>query len=169
MLKLQRALKDHLLQQAQCLLPEDQQCPQASRKREKRIGQLLSQTVNLIWSEAIKKLKFKDSLPYLDSGCSIRAGQQTLSRPDEPSPWLGGFEAAFVSHVLSSRGTGISDFYHFNFQSAEAYQTDTYHKDENPSVRWGHPWKPQPLGFAESCAKCCVFTFLSIMVESQSG
>nr|XP_021482917.1 probable inactive 1-aminocyclopropane-1-carboxylate synthase-like protein 2 [Meriones unguiculatus] len=134
MLKLQRALADHLLQQAQCLSPEDQQCPQASWKQEKRIGYLLSQTVNLIWSEAIKKLKFKEFLPHLDSGRGNKAGQQTLSvRPDEPSPWLGGFETAFVSHVLSSRGTGISDFYHFNFQSSEGHQTDEYHKDENPS------------------------------------
>ncbi|CAO2579789.1 1-aminocyclopropane-1-carboxylate synthase-like protein 1 [Lemmus lemmus] len=121
-------------QRVQSLSPEDQQSPQASWKWIKRIGFLMTQMANLIWAEATKELKFKEPFPRSDPRCDIKAGQQALSswQPDQPGPRLGGFEAAFVSQVLSRRGTGIYDLYCAHFQSYEAYQRDKYHKEKNP-------------------------------------
>lgn len=118
----------------------------------------MSWMANLIRAEATKELKFKEPLPHSDPRCDIKAGQQALPswQPDQPGPRLGGFEAAFVSQVLSRRGTGIYDLYCASFQSYEAYQRDKYHKEENPTVRCGHPWEPQSLEFTESCAKYCM-------------
>lgn len=122
-LKLQQVLMDHCLQLTsqwvQNLSPEDQYSTQASQKWEKRMGYLLSQAVNLIWSGATKKLKFKEPLPLLDSRCDIKTGQQAPSswQPVQPGSRLGGFEAAFVSHVLSKRGTGTYGLYRANVQS----------------------------------------------------
>ncbi|KAK7828963.1 hypothetical protein U0070_002193 [Myodes glareolus] len=138
-LELQRVLMDHFFrmtsQRVQSLSPEDQQRPQGSWKWIKRMGSLMSRMANLIWAEATKELKFKEPLPRSDPRCDIKAGQQALSswQPDQPGPRLGGFEAAFVSHVLSRRGTGICDLYRANFQSYEAYQRDKYHKEKNPT------------------------------------
>lgn len=101
------------------------------------MGNLLSQIVNLIWSNTMKKLKFKVPPPCPDSRCAIKAGHQALPpwQTSQPRPMLGGFEAALDSCTLSKRGTRICEFYHLSFQSDEAYQTNKYHKDENPSVR----------------------------------
>ncbi|XP_075819782.1 putative inactive 1-aminocyclopropane-1-carboxylate synthase-like protein 2 [Microtus pennsylvanicus] len=138
MLKLQQVLMDHFFQttsqRVQSLSPEDQQSPQTSWKWIKRMGFLMSRMANLIRAEATKELKFKEPLPHSDPRCDIKAGQQALPswQPDQPSPRLGGFEAAFVSQVLSRRGIGIYDLYCASFQSYEAYQRDKYHKEENP-------------------------------------
>ncbi|KAL1786187.1 exostosin-2 isoform X1 [Sigmodon hispidus] len=133
MVNLQQVLVDHFLQltnqEVQSLSSKDKQCKQASQKREKRMGSLLVQMVNLIWSEAAKNLKFKEPIPYSDFICDTKAEQQV---PDQTGPCQGGFEDASISHVLSKRGTDISNFYHTNFQSYDAYQRDKYHIDENP-------------------------------------
>lgn len=141
MLKFQHVIRNQFLQQIsqqmQCVPPGDQQCTQTSRKR-KKMGYLLSQMVNFLWSNTVKKLKFKVPLPCLDSGCGIKVGHQTLSpwQTGQSRPSLGGFEAALASCTLSKRGAGIYESYHLSFQSYEAYQADKYHKDKNPSVRW---------------------------------
>lgn len=73
----------------------------------------MSQLANFIWAEATKELKFKEPLPRSDPRCDIKGGQQALSswQHDQTDPRLGGFEAAFVSHVLCKCGTGIYDLY----------------------------------------------------------
>lgn len=158
MLKLQRVVTDQFLQRTsqrmQCLLPGDQPCTRASRNREKKMGHLLSQIVNLVWSNTVKKLKFQVPLPCSDSRCVIKAGHQALSswQTGQPRPRLGDFEAAFASCTLSKRGTDIYEFYHSGFQSYDAYQTDKYHKDENPLVRWDSFESPNHEDYTESCA-----------------
>ncbi|XP_011237947.1 probable inactive 1-aminocyclopropane-1-carboxylate synthase-like protein 2 isoform X1 [Mus musculus] len=138
MLKFQHVIRNQFLQQIsqqmQCVPPGDQQCTQTSRKR-KKMGYLLSQMVNFLWSNTVKKLKFKVPLPCLDSRCGIKVGHQTLSpwQTGQSRPSLGGFEAALASCTLSKRGAGIYESYHLSFQSYEAYQADKYHKDKNPS------------------------------------
>ncbi|XP_028634439.1 probable inactive 1-aminocyclopropane-1-carboxylate synthase-like protein 2 [Grammomys surdaster] len=138
MLKLQHVVTDQFLQwtnqQMQCLSLGDQQCTRASRNQEKKMGHLLSQIVNLVWSNTVRKLKFQVPLPCSDSRCAIKAGHQALSswQTGQPRPRLGDLEAAFASCTLSKRGTDIYEFYHLSFQSYDAYQTDKYHKDENP-------------------------------------
>lgn len=81
-LKLQQVLMNYFLHltslQTQCLLPEGQQDAQGSRKREKRMGYILSQMINLIRLDAIKKLKFKELLPHPDTWCISEAGWQAL-------------------------------------------------------------------------------------------